>query len=68
MSMVHEFYAKSAVNKNFINKTLVPCYLELLPGHTGVPPLLLGDPAYPLLTNLMKEFSNCVDTTHVIFN
>lgn len=61
-------YVNSNVNKNFRNKTLVPCYQELLQGHTGVPPLLLGDLAYPLLPSLMKENSNCVDTKHVIFN
>ena len=66
--LCRRFYVNSNVNKNFRNKTLVPCYQELLQGHTGVPPLLLGDLAYPLLPSLMKENSNCVDTKHVIFN
>ena len=41
---------------------------ELLPGHVSVTPILFGDPAYPLLLNVMKEFNNCTETKHVLFN
>ena len=56
---VHDarIYANSSTNKKFSNKEFPSCYRELLPGHSGVPPILLGDPAYPLLPNVMKEFN-----------
>ena len=41
---------------------------ELLPGHVSVTPILFGDPAYPLLLNVMKEFNNCTETKHVLFD
>ena len=38
--------AKSSINKIFSNKEFSSCYRELLPGHVGIPPILLDDPAY----------------------
>ena len=45
----------------FITKTL-------LPGRDKVGVLLLGDPAYPLLPYIMKEYANCTSDAQIIFN
>ena len=60
--------ANSSINKKFSNKEFPSCYRELLPGHVGLPPSLLGDPLYPLLPNVMKEFNSCTETKRVMFN
>ena len=43
-------------------------YKELLPGHECVPQLLLGDPAYPLLPYVIKEYNSCGSNEQVVFN
>ena len=43
-------------------------YKELLPGEECVAQLLLQDPPYPLLPNVMKEFDHCSTNEEVIFN
>ena len=40
----------------------------LLPGRDEVPLLLLGDPAYPLLSHCMKEYSTCYSNEDVMLN
>ena len=40
----------------------------LLPGRDKVGILLLGDPAYPLLPHVMKEYANCTSDSQIIFN
>ena len=42
-------YANSQLNKHFTEKTLPMTYRSLLPCTDRIPPLILGDPAYPLL-------------------
>ena len=39
-----------------------------MPDHVSVSPMLLGDSADPFLPNVMKEFNNCTETKHVLFN
>ena len=40
----------------------------LVPGRDKVGLSLLGDPAYPLLPHVMKEFATCTTDAQVIFN
>ena len=61
-------YANSEVSKKFISGEFPSCYQELLPGFTPVPPFLIGDPAYPLLPNVMKEYANCFESKQIHFN
>ena len=61
-------YANCLINKKFKEKVFPPVYNELIPGRVPVPPILLGDPAYPLLPNVMKEFNTCVDGKQLNFN
>ena len=56
------------VNQRFRDKKISPFYKEIIPGHTPVPPLLLGDPAYPLLSYLMKEYSSGMENRQIYFN
>ena len=56
------------VNKKLQEKLLPSVYRELIPGYFPVPPVLLGDPAYPLLPNLMKKYTHCSSDEQVVFN
>ena len=61
-------FVKGGVNKKFQEKLLPGVYRELTPGHFPVPPVLLGDPAYPLLLNLMTEYTHCSSDVQVVFH
>ena len=61
-------FANSGVNKKFQEKLLPGVYRELIPGHFPVSQVLLGDPAYPLLPNLMKDYTYCSSDEQVVFN
>ena len=61
-------YSNSNVNKRLVSGDIPNVYQELVPGFTPVPAVLIGDPAYPLLPNLMKEYSSCTEEKHVVFN
>ena len=61
-------YANSHVSKKFVSGVFPTAYQELIPGHCPVPPVLIGDPAYPLLPNVMKEYSSCLQSKQVHFN
>jgi Plant transposon protein. len=56
------------IQKRFSDGKVELFYKELLPGEECVPQLLLGDPAYPLLPYVMKEFATCSSNEEVIFN
>ena len=61
-------FANSAVQNNYRNGMFKLFYDELTPGGELVPQLLLGDPAYPLLPYVMKEYETCKNDSEVMFN
>ena len=61
-------YANSDINKMFQETKIPMVFKELLPGEEKIRPVILDDPAYPLLPNLMKECSCCTRNEEVIFN
>ena len=61
-------FANSEVHKGFTENRFPVYYRELIPGEESVPQLLIGDPAYPLLPNVMKEYEHCSTNEQVIFN
>jgi len=61
-------FANSRVQKNYVSNKFSLYYVELIPNHEPVPQLILGDPAYPLLLYLMKEYEHCNNNQQVIFN
>ena len=61
-------YANSSINKAFISKQLPRNLKEIIPGHALVPPVLLADPAYPLLPNVLKEYASNSNPKEILFN
>ena len=61
-------YSNSFVNKRLRSGNIPQVYQELTPGGTPLPQFLKGDPAYQLLSNIMKEYSNVYDAKHSLFN
>ena len=57
---VHDaiIFANSKINQKFRSGDMASCAREIVPGERKVPVLILGDPAYPLLPYLMKEYAN----------
>ena len=59
----------SAVSKLFSEQKLPSTTSRILiPGENPVPPILIGEPAYPLLPNVMKEYPNTMSNKQVMFN
>ena len=52
-------FTNCSVQKNSSTGKLKLFHKELLDGREFVPQLLLGDPAYPLLPYVMKEYDHC---------
>lgn len=61
-------FANSEIQKLFSDGKLKLFYKELIPGEECVPQMLLGDPAYPLLPYVMKEYDHCSSNEEIIFN
>ena len=61
-------FANSPVKKGLADGSIANIYKELVPGFSPVPALLIGDPAYPLLTNCLNEFTSCADEKQLRFN
>lgn len=59
-------FSNGNIQKRFSEGKLDLFYKELLPGEESVPQILLGDPAYPLLPYMMKEFDYCSKNVPVL--
>ena len=56
-------FSNSNINSFLKDGTIPACKRVLLPDQDAVPVFLLGDPAYPLMPYVMKEYSNGGSTT-----
>ena len=61
-------YANFHLNKMLVEKPLAQVCRSLTPGTDQIPPLVLTDPAYPLLPNVMKEYSEDAYNEKAVFN
>ena len=61
-------FSNSTVNHALRENLLPQGYRQLLSGTDKVPPIILGDPAYPLLPYCMKEFASTHNNGQVVFN
>ena len=50
-------FRNSNLNAKFRDGTIPPCYRTIVEGEEAVPACILGDPAYPSLPFLLKEFA-----------
>ena len=63
-SSLHDAAIKQRLAENILPITSH----SLLPGWTQVPSFFMGDLAYPLTPDLMKELPHCIPNEEAIFN
>ena len=61
-------FANSKISTLLREQKMPMVYQEIFVGYDKVPPILLGDPAYPLLPFCMKEYPSPQSNEEVIFN